>query len=90
MDLMCRTQLLVVISVKGQSHCQGQIIKLCPVHNFAMSDGILIKLGRFILLMDLMCRTQLSATVNHKVKVTVKVKYQYFVQSITLQCLMGF
>lgn len=33
----------------------------CPCRNFAMHDGILIKRGSRIPLLNLMCRTQLSA-----------------------------
>ena len=41
-------------------------LKSCLVHNFAMPDGILTKLGTGILLMDVKCRTQLFRPVGQR------------------------
>ena len=61
-------------------------VKLCPVHNFALPDGILMILGTCILLMALMCRTQLSAL---SVKGHSQGQTSNCVRSITLHCLNG-
>ena len=79
----------VGLKVKVTVKVKYQIMSGAYLCNASLPDGILMKLGTGILLMDLKCRTQLSA-LTVKGQGHSQGRMSNRVQSITLQCLMGF